>query len=107
VTVNYTGTLIDGTVFDTSLKPAQPGGQATPAQFQLDGVIPGWTEGIQKIAKGGKIKLYIPAQLAYGDDGRSGIPPGSTLIFDVDLLDIKAGGAPAGPAAPALPTPGQ
>jgi len=108
VTVNYTGTLIDGTVFDTSLKPAQAGGTAAPAQFQLDGVIPGWTEGIQKIAKGGKIKLYIPANLAYGDDGRSGIPPGSTLIFDVDLLDIKAGGAPAGAAAPmTLPTPAQ
>jgi FKBP-type peptidyl-prolyl cis-trans isomerase len=105
VTVNYTGTLIDGTVFDTSLKPQQPGGTAAPAQFQLDGVIPGWTEGIQKIAKGGKIKLYIPAQLAYGDDGRSGIPPGSTLIFDVELLDIKPGGAPAAPAA--LPPPAQ
>jgi FKBP-type peptidyl-prolyl cis-trans isomerase len=108
VTVNYTGTLIDGTVFDTSLKPAQAGGTAAPAQFQLDGVIPGWTEGIQKIAKGGKIKLYIPANLAYGDDGRSGIPPGSTLIFDVDLLDIKAGGAAgagAAPMAPAAPTP--
>jgi FKBP-type peptidyl-prolyl cis-trans isomerase len=108
VTVNYTGTLIDGTVFDTSLKPAQAGGAAAPAQFQLDGVIPGWTEGIQKIAKGGKIKLYIPANLAYGDDGRSGIPPGSTLIFDVDLLDIKAGGAAGAAAAPmTLPTPAQ
>ena len=109
VTVNYTGTLIDGTVFDTSLKPQQPGGTAAPSQFQLDGVIPGWTEGIQKIAKGGKIKLYIPAQLAYGDDGRSGIPPGSTLIFDVELLDIKPGN-PAGSssASPmAAPAPAQ
>jgi FKBP-type peptidyl-prolyl cis-trans isomerase len=63
-------------------------------------VIAGWTEGIQKVNKGGKIKLYVPPQLAYGDDGRPGIPPGSTLIFDVELLDIKpAGAAPAAPAA--------
>lgn len=101
VKVNYTGTLIDGTVFDTSLKPRQAGGTAEPAVFQLSDVIPGWTEGIQKINKGGTIKLYIPANLAYGDEGRTGIPPGSTLIFTIDLLDITPGAAAAPAAAPA------
>lgn len=88
VKVHYTGTLIDGSVFDSSTQRNEP------AEFALDQVIPGWTEGIQKMSKGGKIKLYVPPHLAYGDDGRPGIPPGSTLIFDVELLDIK-------PTAPA------
>jgi FKBP-type peptidyl-prolyl cis-trans isomerase len=93
VKVHYTGTLIDGSVFDSSVQRGEP------AEFPLDQVIPGWTEGIQKMNKGGKIKLYVPPQLAYGDDGRPGIPPGSTLIFDVELLDIKpTSQAPAGPA---------
>lgn len=95
VEVNYTGQLLDGTVFDTTLRPRQPGATPEPAQFQLgDGVIAGWTEGLQKIGKGGRIKLYIPANLAYGDDGRDGIPPGSALIFDIDLLDVNP--TPAG-----------
>jgi FKBP-type peptidyl-prolyl cis-trans isomerase len=95
VKVHYTGTLIDGSVFDSSVQRGEP------AEFQLSEVIPGWTEGIQKMNKGGKIKLYVPPQLAYGDDGRPGIPPGSTLIFDVELLDIKPTGAaaPTGPAS--------
>jgi FKBP-type peptidyl-prolyl cis-trans isomerase len=98
VKVNYTGTLVDGTVFDSSVK------SGAPAEFPLDGVIAGWTEGIQKIGKGGKIKLYVPPQLGYGDEGRPGIPPGSTLIFDVELLDIKP--TPAAASAPAAaPTP--
>jgi len=92
VKVHYTGTLIDGTVFDSSVQRGEP------AEFPLDQVIPGWTEGIQKMNKGGKIKLYVPPQLAYGDDGRPGIPPGSTLVFDVELLDIK-------PTASAAPQP--
>jgi FKBP-type peptidyl-prolyl cis-trans isomerase len=91
VKVNYTGTLFNGTVFDSS---AQRG----PAEFALDKVIPGWTEGLQKTSKGGKIKLYVPPQLAYGDDGRPGIPPGSVLIFEVELLDIKPPGAAPTPA---------
>jgi FKBP-type peptidyl-prolyl cis-trans isomerase len=95
VKVHYTGTLLDGTVFDSSVQRNEP------AEFQLDQVIAGWTEGLQKIQKGGKIKLYVPPQLAYGDDGRPGIPPGSTLVFEVELLDIK-GGSTAAPA-PAMP----
>jgi FKBP-type peptidyl-prolyl cis-trans isomerase len=91
VKVNYTGTLINGTVFDSS---AQRG----PAEFALDKVIPGWTEGLQKTSKGGKIKLYVPPQLAYGDDGRPGIPPGSVLIFEVEVLDVKPPGAAPTPA---------
>jgi len=95
VKVHYTGTLIDGSVFDSSVQRGEP------AEFPLDQVIAGWTEGIQKVNKGGKIKLYVPPQLAYGDDGRPGIPPGSTLIFDVELLDIKSGAAAAPAAMPA------
>ena len=100
VTVNYTGKLIDGTVFDSSLQPRQPGATPTPATFPLDGpnsVIDGWKEGLQKVAKGGSITLFVPANLAYGDDGRANIPPGSTLIFDIDLLDIQP--TPAASAA--------
>jgi FKBP-type peptidyl-prolyl cis-trans isomerase len=93
VKVNYTGTLIDGTVFDSSER------QGKPIEFALDKVIPGWTEGLQKIGKGGKIKLFVPPDLGYGDDGRPGIPPGSVLVFDVELLDVT----PASTAAPATP----
>jgi FKBP-type peptidyl-prolyl cis-trans isomerase len=89
VKVHYTGTLINGTVFDTSLQPHQPGGAIEPVEFPLSQVIPGWTEGLQKINKGGKIKLYVPSALAYGDSAAGPIPPGSTLIFEVQLLDIK------------------
>jgi FKBP-type peptidyl-prolyl cis-trans isomerase len=95
VKVHYTGKLANGTVFDSSIERNEP------TEFPLDQVIPGWTEGIQKISKGGKIKLYVPANLAYGDEGRQGIPPGSTLIFDVELLDIK----PTPPPAPAAAAP--
>jgi FKBP-type peptidyl-prolyl cis-trans isomerase len=95
VKVNYVGALVDGSIFDDSEK------HGGPVEFQLDQVIPGWTEGIQKINKGGKIRLYIPANLAYGDDGRPGIPPGAALTFNVELLDIKpTGTAPAPGGAP-------
>jgi FKBP-type peptidyl-prolyl cis-trans isomerase len=97
VKVHYTGTLVNGTVFDSSVQRGEP------VEFQLDQVIPGWTEGLQKISKGGKIKLYIPPQLAYGDEGRQGIPPASTLVFDVELIDIKP--TPAEGAATPAPTP--
>lgn len=99
VKVFYTGTLVNGTKFDSNI-----GGE--PIEFQLNRVIPGWTEGIQKINKGGKLKLYVPAQLGYGEEPKPGIPPHSTLIFEVELLDFKTPApvqAPAAPAAPAAP----
>lgn len=85
VKVHYTGTLIDGTKFDSSVD------RGTPAEFRLDQVIAGWTEGLQLMSVGSKFKFYIPSDLAYGDNPREGGPiqPGSTLIFDVELLDIK------------------
>lgn len=84
VVVNYKGTLADGTEFDNSYKRGEP------LSFRLDGVIPGWTEGLKQIKKGGKITLVIPPELAYGKAGVPGIPANSTLIFDVELLDVKA-----------------
>ncbi|HEY0946073.1 MAG TPA: FKBP-type peptidyl-prolyl cis-trans isomerase [Opitutaceae bacterium] len=95
VKVHYTGTLVNGTVFDSSVQRGEP------MEIALNQVIPGWTEGMQKINKGGKIKLYVPPQLGYGDNGQGGIPPAATLIFDVELLEIKA----ATPAATPAPAP--
>ncbi|MFA5058975.1 MAG: FKBP-type peptidyl-prolyl cis-trans isomerase, partial [Opitutaceae bacterium] len=68
-----------------------------PVDIALNNVIPGWAEGLQKINQGGKIRLYIPPDLAYGDNGQQGIPPGATLIFDIELLEIKAASAAAAP----------
>ncbi|NUW56936.1 FKBP-type peptidyl-prolyl cis-trans isomerase [Cronobacter turicensis] len=96
VVVNYKGTLIDGQEFDNSYKRGEP------LSFRLDGVIPGWTEGLKNIKKGGKIKLVIPPELAYGKNGVPGIPANSTLVFDVELLDINpAAKADASPKAAA------
>jgi len=84
VKVHYTGTLIDGKVFDSSVQRGQP------AEFPLNGIIPCWTEGLQKMKVGGKAKLVCPASIAYGDQGRPGvIPPGATLVFDVELLETR------------------
>lgn len=84
VTVNYRGTLIDGTEFDSSYKRGQP------ATFPLQGVIAGWTEALQLMKEGSKWMLYIPSNLAYGERGAGPlIGPNSTLIFEVELLSIK------------------
>ena len=97
VKVNYVGALVDGSIFDDSEK------HGGPVEFQLDQVIPGWTEGIQKINKGGKIRLYIPANLAYGEKGYQRILPNTALIFDIELLSIE-NPKPA-PVAPVTPAP--
>ena len=83
VMVHYKGTLINGDVFDQS----QEGGE--PVRLIMNRVIPGWTEGLQLIGEGGKAELYIPANLAYGEMGNQAIGPNETLIFDVELAEIK------------------
>ena len=82
VNVHYHGTLIDGTVFDSSIQRGEP------ISFPLNQVIAGWTEGLQLMNKGAKYTFYIPEHLAYGDMEAGIIPPGSTLVFEVELLDI-------------------
>jgi len=83
VQVHYVGTFLDGKEFDSSVK------RGTPAEFPLNGVIRGWTEGLQLMKVGDKFKFEIPPDLAYGPGGRPGIPPNSTLRFEVELLAIK------------------
>jgi FKBP-type peptidyl-prolyl cis-trans isomerase FklB len=92
VSVHYRGTLIDGTEFDSSAKQGDK-----PAEFSVGRVIKGWTEALQLMKPGGKWQLFIPADLAYGDGGWRGVPPGATLIFDVELVSAQA--APPTPAA--------
>ena len=93
VTVHYTGTLLDGTKFDSSIDRGEP------AKFPLDRVIPGWTEAIQLMTKGSKAKLIIPSALGYGPNGAGQqIPPFSSLVFEVELIDFNA--APAQPQMP-------
>lgn len=83
VTVHYTGKLLDGTVFDSSVSRGEP------ATFPLNRVIPGWTEGVQLMKEGGKYTFFIPSDLAYGPQGvPNAIPPHSTLIFDVELIKV-------------------
>jgi FKBP-type peptidyl-prolyl cis-trans isomerase len=100
VVVNYRGTLLDGTEFDSSYKRGEP------ATFEVDRVIPGWTEALQLMKPGAKWKLYIPPQLAYDLRSRPPIPPGSMLIFDVELVSVKPAAAPSPPAS-ANPVPGK
>ena len=94
VTVNYRGTLLDGTEFDSSYKRGQP------ASFPVGGVIHGWTEALQLMKTGSKWKLFVPSELAYGESGRPGIPPNSVLIFEVELLSVQAPPPPAAPPQP-------
>ncbi len=82
VTVHYEGRLIDGTVFDSSIKRGEP------ATFALNQVIPGWTEGLQLMKEGGEYTFYIPSELAYGEQGNPSIPPNSVLVFDVQLIKV-------------------
>lgn len=89
VKCNYTGKLLDGTIFDSSYNRGQP------AEFSLNGVIPGWKEGLQLMKEGGKYELYVPSNLAYGARGAGQkIGPNSTLIFDIELLAVEPGKAP-------------
>lgn len=84
VTVNYRGTLIDGSEFDSSYR------RGKPATFRVDGVIPGWTEALQLMKDGAKWQLFIPPELAYGDKRTGNIEPNSTLIFEVELISVKS-----------------
>lgn len=96
VKVHYKGTLTDGTKFDSSYD------RNAPAEFPLNGVIKCWTDGVQKMKVGGKARLVCPSDVAYGDGGRPPtIPGGATLVFEVELLEIKA------PSTPPSPAPGQ
>lgn len=95
VKVHYTGKLLDGTKFDSSVDRGEP------AEFPLNRVIPGWTEGLQLMKKGGKANLVIPSSLAYGPQGQRGIPPYAALTFEVELIDFKA--APPQEQAPQQP----
>ena len=98
VTVNYRGTLIDGTEFDSSYKRGQP------ATFPVSGVIKGWTEALQLMKPGSKYQLFIPPDLAYGQNSPGAqIPPNSALIFEVELMNVQSGGA-SQPAAPSSAT---
>ena len=92
VRVHYRGTLADGTVFDSSIDRGEP------ATFGLDQVIPCWTEALQKVKVGGKIRLVCPPELAYGPQGRPGIPPNAPLVFEVELLGIGEEPSPTSPS---------
>jgi FKBP-type peptidyl-prolyl cis-trans isomerase FklB len=83
VTVHYHGTLIDGTVFDSSVNRGEP------ATFKLNEVIPGWTESVQKMKEGSKWRVFIPSDLAYGARGPAPIGPNAALIFEIELLQVK------------------
>ncbi|MGE9290094.1 MAG: FKBP-type peptidyl-prolyl cis-trans isomerase [Puniceicoccales bacterium] len=89
VVVNYQGALIDGTIFDSSYERGEP------ATFPMNGVIPGFSGGLSKISEGGKVRIYIPSELGYGDNPppQSPIPAGAMLIFDAEIIDVVSTGA--------------
>jgi FKBP-type peptidyl-prolyl cis-trans isomerase FklB len=91
VTVQYRGKLLDGSEFDSTYA------RGTPASFTVNGVIPGWQEALVLMKPGAKWQLFVPPELGYGASPKPGIPGGSLLIFDVELLSVKSGGAPAAP----------
>lgn len=106
VKVHYTGTFANGEVFDSSVQRGQPVELILqePSQADPRGVIPGMAEGVLKINPGGKIKLHLPPHLAYGDEGSpGGIPPAATLVFEIELLEVKD----APKYVPPTPPPGQ
>jgi FKBP-type peptidyl-prolyl cis-trans isomerase len=92
VTVQYRGKLLDGTEFDSTYA------RGTPASFTVRGVIPGWQEALVLMKPGAKWQLFVPPGLAYGENPKPGIPGGSLLIFDVELLSVKSSGPAAAPA---------
>ena len=94
VTVQYRGKLLDGSEFDSTYT------RGTPASFRVTGVIPGWQEALLLMKPGAKWQLFVPPELAYGADPKPGIPGGSLLIFDVELVSVKSSGAPGVPPAP-------
>lgn len=93
VVVNYEGTLVDGTKFDSSYDRKEP------ATFPLNRVIPGWTESVQLMTVGSKYKVVIPPELAYGEQDTPTIPANSTLVFEIELMSVKSAEAPEAPAA--------
>lgn len=86
VTVHYRGVFVDGREFDSSYGKD---GKGEPVSFPVNGVIPGWTEALQLMSPGAKYKLFIPASLAYGEEGNEAIPPNSVLVFDVEMLKVN------------------
>lgn len=94
VSVHYKGTLVDGKTFDSSYDRGEP------ATFQINNLIPGWVEALPMMKVGSKWKLFIPSELGYGERGAGEIPPNSTLIFEMELLEIKAAEQPAAGDAP-------
>ncbi len=99
VKVHYRGTLVDGTEFDSSYTRGEP------AEMAVTGVIKGWTEALKLMKEGSKWRLFIPSNLAYGERGSRSIPPNSVLVFEVELLEVKAPAPPPKPATPAAPAP--
>ena len=93
VTVQYRGNLLDGSEFDSTYS------RGTPMTFTVNGVIPGWQEALGLMKPGAKWQVFVPPELAYGTNPQRGIPGGSLLIFDVELLNVKPSGAPAAPTA--------